>query len=112
MEDKKTREKAGNKRTIDAKSKLVTIGRKQSKKVSFIVTDKEGKDEGHLSCEEMIEGIKKKFRKEIRALREDWEKKIRSLEEKIITAEKLVIELREELRREEEKRREDTRKKK
>lgn len=32
-------------------------------------------------------------------------KKIRSLEEKIITAEKLLIELREELRREEEKRR-------
>lgn len=35
---------AGNKRTIDAKSKLVTIGEKQSKKVSFVVTDK-GKDE-------------------------------------------------------------------
>lgn len=66
---------AGNKRTIDAKSKLLTIGGKQSKKVSFIVTDKEGKDEKHLSCEEMIEGMKKKFRKEIRALREDWERR-------------------------------------
>lgn len=67
--------RAMNKRTIDAKSKLVTIRGKQSKKVSFVVTDKEEKDEGHLSCEEMIEGMKKKFRKEIRAPREDWEKR-------------------------------------
>lgn len=111
---------AENKRTIDAKSKLLIIGGKQSKKVSFIITDKEGKDEKHLSCEEMIEGMKKKFRKEIRALREDFSsgkeekegKKIRSLEKKIITAEKLVIELRKELRREEEKRRGDARKRK
>lgn len=104
---------AENKRTIDAKSKLLIIGGKQSKKVSFIITDKEGKDEKHLSCEEMIEGMKKKFRKEIRALREEAKgKKIRSLEKKIITAEKLVIELRKELRREEEKRRGDARKRK
>lgn len=80
-------------------SKLVIEEGKKGKKVSFL-----GIDKGEES--EVIKGIRKEVKQEMENLKEEWNKKIKGIEDRLLAIEKYIIEKREEDKRKEEEERE------